>query len=48
MATRLVNRGMPIEHVRNVRGHDSIDTTWVYAETATRSVQESFQEATES
>jgi integrase/recombinase XerD len=47
MATRLVNSGMPIEHVRKVLGHESIDTTRVYAETATNSVQESFQEAAE-
>jgi len=45
MATRLVNGGMPIEHVRKVLGHESIDTTRVYAETATESVQESFEEA---
>ena len=47
MATRLVNSGMPIEHVRKVLGHESIDTTRVYAETATNSVQKSFQEAAE-
>lgn len=46
MATRLVNQGMPIEHVRKVLGHESIDTTRIYAETATESVQESFKEAT--
>jgi integrase/recombinase XerD len=45
MATRLVNSGMPIEHVRKVLGHESIDTTRVYAETATESVQDSFEEA---
>lgn len=45
MATRLVNQGMPIEHVRQVLGHESIDTTRIYAETATRSVQESFDKA---
>ena len=47
MATRLVNVGMPIEHVRKVLGHESIDTTRVYAETATQSVQESFEQARE-
>ena len=47
MATRLVNQGMPIEHVRKVLGHESIDTTRIYAETATDSVQESFQDAIE-
>jgi integrase/recombinase XerD len=45
MATHLVNGGMPIEHVRKVLGHESIDTTRIYAETATYSVNESFKEA---
>lgn len=45
MTTKLVNSGMPIEHVRKVLWHESIDTTRIYAETATESVQESFQEA---
>jgi site-specific recombinase XerD len=45
MATRLVNGGMPIEHVRKVLGHESIDTTRIYAETATESVQKSFRAA---
>jgi len=45
MATRLVNGGMPIEHVRKVLGHESIDTTRIYAETATESVQQSYEEA---
>lgn len=47
MATKLVNSGMPIEHVRKVLGHESIDTTRIYAETATESVQESFEAARE-
>jgi integrase/recombinase XerD len=42
MATRLVNRGMPLEHIRKVLGHESIDTTRIYAETETESVKESF------
>ncbi|MCS3955557.1 integrase/recombinase XerD [Salinibacter ruber] len=45
MATRLVNSGMPIEHVRKVLGHELIDKTRVYAETAVQSVQESFEKA---
>lgn len=47
MARRLVNGGMPIENVRTVLGHESIDTTRVYAETETKSVPESFEEARE-
>jgi integrase/recombinase XerD len=42
MATRLVNRGMPLEHIRKVLGQESIDTTRMYAETETESVKESF------
>ena len=42
MATRLVNRGMPLDHIRKVLGHESIDTTRIYAETETESVKESF------
>jgi integrase/recombinase XerD len=45
MATRLVNRGMPLEHIRKVLGHESIDTTRIYAETETGSVQRSFEQA---
>jgi integrase/recombinase XerD len=45
MATRLVNSGMPIEHVRKVLGHSSVDTTRIYAETETQSVKESFDAA---
>jgi integrase/recombinase XerD len=42
MATRLVHRGMPLDHIRKVLGQESIDTTRMYAETETESVKESF------
>jgi len=45
MATRLVNGGMPIEHVRKALGHASIDTTRIYAETETESIKQSFRQA---
>jgi site-specific recombinase XerD len=45
MATRLVNRGMPLEHIRKVLGHESIDTTRIYAETETKSIMYSFDAA---
>jgi len=45
MATRLVNGGMPIEHVRKVLGHTSIDTTRIYAKTEMESVKNSFRQA---
>jgi integrase/recombinase XerD len=47
MATRLVNRGMPLEHIRKVLGHESIDTTRIYAETETESVRKSFDSVIE-
>jgi integrase/recombinase XerD len=45
MATRLVNSGMPIDHLKKALGHSSIDTTQIYAETETRSVKDSFDAA---
>lgn len=41
MATRLVNGGMPMEHVRKILGHESTDTTQIYAETETTSLRDS-------
>jgi len=41
MATRLVNGGMPMEHVRKILGHESMDTTKIYAETETASLRDS-------
>jgi integrase/recombinase XerD len=42
MATRLVIRGMPLDHIRTMLGHESIGATRMYAETETESVKESF------
>jgi integrase/recombinase XerD len=33
IATRLVNRGVPLEHIGKVLGHDGIDTTRIHAKT---------------
>jgi site-specific recombinase XerD len=33
MAARLINQGMPPEHIRTVLEQESIDTTRIYAET---------------
>jgi len=45
MATRLVNDGMPMEHVRKILEHESADTTRIYAESETASVCKSFRSA---
>ena len=31
MATRAIDKGMPIEHVQKILGHSQIDTTMKYA-----------------
>jgi integrase/recombinase XerD len=41
MATRLANGGMPMEHIRKILGHESTDTTQIYAETETASLLDS-------
>jgi len=37
----LVNGGMPMEHVRKILGHESSDTTQIYADTETASLRDS-------
>ena len=32
LATRLIDRGVPIEQVQKILGHTKIDTTLIYAE----------------
>jgi integrase/recombinase XerD len=46
MATRLVNGGMPMEHIRKILGHESTDTTQIYAETGTTSLRDSLDAVT--
>ena len=42
MANWLVNRRVPLGHVRKAFGHESIGATRIYAETETESGKESF------
>lgn len=41
IATDLLNRGMPIEQVRDFLGHEKLDTTMIYCTVKTESVQAS-------
>ena len=41
MATKAIKSGMPIEHLRMLLGHESIDTTLIYAKTSEDSVKHS-------
>lgn len=40
-ATTALNRGMPIEQVRQMLGHESLDTTLIYAQSSQESVKQS-------
>jgi site-specific recombinase XerD len=39
LATRLIERGVPIEHVQKILGHSKIDTTLIYAQVSQESVK---------
>lgn len=41
MATRAIDRGMPIEQVQKILGHSQIDTTMQYAIVSQNNVKES-------
>lgn len=43
MATDLLSKGMPIEQVKEVLDHDSIDTTMIYCNVKDNNVKSSFQ-----
>ena len=43
MATRAVESGMPIEEVKQILGHEKIDTTMIYTHTCVESVRSSHQ-----
>ena len=45
LATRLVNRGMPIQSLRKLLGHRSIDTTLLYAQLYDETVHAQFRDA---
>lgn len=38
-ATMALNKGMPIEQVKELLGHESIDTTLIYAKTLSENVK---------
>ena len=45
VATTLVERGMPIEHMQNFLGHSKLETTQVYTESSPAMRRESYQRA---
>jgi integrase/recombinase XerD len=44
-ATNLLERGMPIEQIQKFLGHSKLETTRVYAESATEMIKESYRKA---
>jgi integrase/recombinase XerD len=45
VATTLLERGMPLEHIQKFLGHAKLETTQVYAESTTAMIKESYQKA---
>ena len=45
MATHLLDRGMPIEQIKEVLGHERIDTTMIYCNVNSEKVKSSFKDA---
>ncbi|HSX82578.1 MAG TPA: tyrosine-type recombinase/integrase [Candidatus Saccharimonadia bacterium] len=45
VATTLVERGMPLEHMQNFLGHSKLETTQVYTESSPAMRRESYQRA---
>ena len=43
MATHALQRGMPIDEVRIMLGHDSIATTTIYAQTLKDNIKDSHE-----
>ena len=44
MATHLLDRGMPIEQIKEVLGHERLDTTMIYCNVNSGKVKASFKE----
>ena len=44
MATHLLDRGMPIEQIKEILGHERLDTTMIYCNVNTGKVKASFKE----
>jgi integrase/recombinase XerD len=45
VATTLLERGMPLEHIQQFLGHAKLETTQVYAASATAMIKDSYQRA---
>lgn len=45
VATTLLARGMPLEHIQKVLGHTKLETTQMYAESTPEMMKESYQRA---
>jgi integrase/recombinase XerD len=45
VATTLLDRGMPIEHIQKFLGHSKLETTQIYAESTTKMLKESYRRA---
>lgn len=43
MATRALNKGMPIEQVQKLLGHNQLDTTLIYAQVSQDNVKSAHQ-----
>lgn len=44
MATHLLDRGMPIEQIKEVLGHERLDTTMIYCNVNSGKVKANFKE----
>jgi integrase/recombinase XerD len=45
VATTLLERGMPLEHIQKLLGHSKLETTQIYAESSPEMIKESYQKA---
>ena len=45
VATTLLEKGMPLEHIQKFLGHVKLDTTQVYAASTTAMIQDSYRQA---
>jgi integrase/recombinase XerD len=45
VATTLLERGMPLEHIRKFLGHAKLETTQIYAESSAEMIKASYQKA---
>ena len=45
VAQTLLNRGMPLEQIQKFLGYANLETTQIYAESSTESIEESYRKA---